>query len=52
MNMANRSRDNQQRKPGRFSGLFQEWVFQLVLFVAIVGAIVERGAAMGNGMFV
>jgi hypothetical protein len=50
MNMANRT--GEQRKSSKFSGLFQEWVFQLVLFVAICSAIVERGAAMANGMLV
>jgi hypothetical protein len=52
MNTANRNNNGQHRKYGWLQSLFQEWVFQLVLFVAIIGAIVERGAAMNNGLLV
>jgi hypothetical protein len=43
---------HEQRKNGRFSFLFEEWVFQLALVVAVVGALVERGIAMSGGMIV
>jgi hypothetical protein len=43
MNMASGTQcDN-----GRFSWMFQEWVFQLVLVILVVSALVERGLAIG-----
>ena len=41
-----------QRNPGRFSFLTEEWVFQLALVVAVVGALVERAIAISGGTIV
>ena len=47
MNMTT-DRSNQNRKPARF--VFEEWMAQLVLVVAVIGAVVERGISLGGGM--
>jgi hypothetical protein len=47
MNMSNR-----QTKPSRLSMLFQESVFQALLFVAVLGALVDRGIALTGGNIV
>jgi len=48
----NRNRISNERKNGRFSFLLEEWVYQLALVVAVVGAIVERGIALSGGVIV
>jgi hypothetical protein len=48
MNMTT-DRSHQDRKSSRFSFVFEEWMAQLVLVVAVIGVIVERGIAMSGG---
>jgi hypothetical protein len=47
MNMSNRP-----MKSSRLSMLFQESVFQALLFVAVVGALVDRGVALMGGSMI
>lgn len=47
MNMSNRP-----MKSSRVSMLFQESVFQALLFVAVVGALVDRGIALTSGTII
>ena len=43
---------HEQRKNSRFSFLLEEWVYQLALVVAVVGALVERAITMSGGYIV
>jgi hypothetical protein len=43
---------NPQTKSSRLSTLFQESVFQALLFVAILGALVDRGIALTSGTII
>ena len=41
-----------QTKTRRLSMIFQESVFQALLFVAILGALVDRGIALTSGTII
>jgi hypothetical protein len=42
------ARGKGMRKPGRFGWLFQEWVFEILLVVAVVAAMVDGVLRLGG----
>jgi hypothetical protein len=42
------TRGSEPPKPSRFNALYEEWVFQLVLLIAVVGVVVDAALRLNS----